>query len=134
MDKFLHYLTFPYLLEGCLVVLALMVLSLAGGLVVGLGLALASEARSPLLRWPVRSYIYLIRGAPQLMQLILIFNVLPEAGILLSPFASALLALTNNETAFCAEIIRGGIGAVSRDQRLAATAFGFCAAKVRSAR
>ena len=125
MNQFLHYLTFPYLLEGCLVVLALMVLSLAGGLVVGLGLALASDSQSPWLSYPVKAYIYVVRGTPQLMQLILIFNVLPETGLFLSPFASALLALTINETAFCAEIIRGGIGAVSRDQRLAATAFGF---------
>ena len=125
MEQFLHYLTLPYLLGGCLVVVALMVLSLAGGLVVGLGLALASESSSPLLRYPVRIYIYLVRGTPQLMQLILIFNVLPETGLFLSPFASALLALTINETAFCAEIIRGGIGEVSRDQRLAAMAFGF---------
>ena len=125
MDQFLHYLTFPYLLEGCVVVLALMVLSLAGGLIVGLGLALASDSRSPWLSYPVKAYIYVVRGTPQLMQLILIFNVLPETGLFLSPFASALLALTINETAFCAEIIRGGIGAVSRDQQLAATAFGF---------
>ncbi|MDQ0394430.1 amino acid ABC transporter permease/ATP-binding protein [Labrys monachus] len=125
MEAFFHYLTLPFLLEGCLIVVALMVLSLLGGLVVGLGLALASDSKRWWLRYPVRAYIYIIRGTPQLLQLILLFNVLPQAGIYLSAFTSALLALTINETAFCAEIIRGGIGSVDRDQRMAAEAFGF---------
>ncbi len=57
--------------------------------------------------------------------MILLYNVLPQFGIRLSPFFSALLALTINETAYCAEIIRGGIMSANRDQRTAAQAFGF---------
>lgn len=125
MQNFLHYLTFPFLLQGCIVAIELLVGAMIGGLVIGFMLALASDARWAWLRYPVRAYIYVIRGTPQLLQLILLFNVLPQAGLTLSPFMSALLALTINETAFCAEIVRGGIKSVDRDQRLAAKAFGF---------
>ncbi|SAK49008.1 polar amino acid ABC transporter inner membrane subunit [Caballeronia fortuita] len=127
MQNFLHYLTFPYLLQGCITALGLLFGALAGGLLIGFVLALAADSRWLWLRYPVRAYIYVIRGTPQLLQLILLFNVLPQAGITLAPFVSALLALTINETAFCAEIIRGGIRSVNRDQRIAAQAFGFSA-------
>ncbi|MBN3727517.1 amino acid ABC transporter permease/ATP-binding protein [Burkholderia sp. Ac-20379] len=127
MQNFLHYLTFPYLLQGCLVALGLLFGALVGGLLIGFVLALGADARWIWVRYPVRAYIYLIRGTPQLLQLILLFNVLPQAGLTLTPFVSALLALTINETAFCAEIIRGGIRSVNRDQRIAAQAFGFSA-------
>ena len=66
----------------------------------------------------------MLRGTPVLLQLIFLYNVLPEFGLRLSPFLSALLALMINETAFCSEIIRGGISSVDRHQRVAAQAFG----------
>jgi len=125
MQNFLHYLTFPFLLQGCVVAIGLLFGALIGGLLIGFMLALASDSRFFWLRYPVRGYIYIIRGTPQLLQLILLFNVLPQAGLTLSPFVSALLALTINETAFCAEIIRGGMHSVDRNQRVAAQAFGF---------
>jgi len=125
MQNFLHYLTFPFLLQGCVVAIGLLFGALSGGLLIGFMLALASDSRWFWLRYPVRGYIYIIRGTPQLLQLILLFNVLPQAGLTLSPFVSALLALTINETAFCAEIIRGGMHSVDRNQRVAAQAFGF---------
>lgn len=127
MQTFLHYLTFPYLLQGCLVALGLLLGALVGGLLIGFVLALGADSRWRAVRYPVRCYIYVVRGTPQLLQLILLFNVLPQAGLTLSPFLSALVALTLNETAFCAEIIRGGIRSVDRNQRLAAQAFGYSA-------
>lgn len=127
MQTFLHYLTFPYLLQGCLVALGLLFGALIGGLLIGFVLALGADSRWRAVRYPVRCYIYVVRGTPQLLQLILLFNVLPQAGLTLSPFVSALVALTLNETAFCAEIIRGGIRSVDRNQRLAAQAFGYSA-------
>jgi polar amino acid transport system permease protein len=125
MGEFLHYLTFPFLLQGAVVAVELLVGAMTGGIVIGFFLALAAGAPQFWIRLPIQAYIYLIRGTPMLLQLILLFNVLPQAGIRLSAFQSALLALTINETAFCAEIIRGGIASVDRSQRLACEAFGF---------
>lgn len=125
MDDFLHYLTLPYLWQGAVVAVELLVGALAGGVAVGFFLALASLSRHLWLWLPVKAYIHVLRGTPVLLQLILLYNVLPQFGLRFSAFASALLALMINETAFCAEIIRGGIMATSRDQRMAAQAFGF---------
>jgi polar amino acid transport system permease protein len=125
MAEFLHYLTFPFLLQGAIVAIELLLGAMTGGIVLGFFLALAAGAQQFWIRLPTQAYIYLIRGTPMLLQLILLFNVLPQAGIRLTAFESALLALTINETAFCAEIIRGGIASVDRSQRLACEAFGF---------
>ena len=125
MDEFLHYLTLPYLWQGAVIAVELLVGALAGGIVIGFFLALASLSRHVWLWLPVKIYIYVLRGTPVLLQLILLYNVLPQFGLRFSAFVSALLALMINETAFCAEIIRGGILATSREQRMAAQAFGF---------
>jgi polar amino acid transport system permease protein len=125
MDTFLHYLTFPYLWQGAVIAVQLLVGALLGGILIGFFLALASMSPRWFIRYPVKAYIYLLRGTPVLLQLILLYNVLPQFGIRLSPFSSALLALMLNETAYCAEIIRGGIISANRDQRTAAQAFGF---------
>lgn len=125
MSEFLHYLTLPFLLQGAVTAVELLVGAFAGGMVGGFFLALGANARAFWIRYPVQAYVYTIRGTPMLLQLILLFNVLPQAGIRLTPFESALVALAINETAFCAEIIRGGINAVDRSQRLACAAFGF---------
>jgi polar amino acid transport system permease protein len=124
-DQFLQYLTLPFLWQGAVIAIQLMVGALAGGLVIGFFLALASMSRLWFIRLPVQAYIYILRGTPVLLQLILLYNVLPQFGLRLSPFTSALLALMINETAYCAEIIRGGITSVDRNQRFAAQAFGF---------
>lgn len=125
MQDFLHYLTLPYLWQGAVIAVELLVGALFGGVVIGFFLALASLSRHWFIRLPVQTYIYVLRGTPVLLQLILLYNVLPQFGLTLSPFTSALIALTINETAFCAEIIRGGIQSTDRDQRMAAQAFGF---------
>lgn len=129
MDEFLKYLTLPYLWQGAVIAVELLVGALAGGIIIGFFLALASTSKHVFIRLPVQIYIYILRGTPVLLQLILLYNVLPEFGLRFSPFVSALLALMINETAFCAEIIRGGIMATDRDQRMAAQAFGYSRSK-----
>lgn len=129
MDDFLKYLTLPYLWQGAVIAVQLLVGALAGGVIIGFFLALASTSRHFIIRFPVQVYIYILRGTPVLLQLILLYNVLPQFGLRFSPFVSALLALMINETAFCAEIIRGGIMATDRNQRVAAQAFGYSRTK-----
>ena len=98
--------------------------SLFFGILVGLMLALLQEARFAALRWFAIFYLWLFRGTPVLFQLIFVFNVLPVFGIVLSGFSCAVLALAMNEGAYMAEIMRSGIRAVSRGQRMAARALG----------
>jgi polar amino acid transport system permease protein len=94
------------------------------GMIAGLAVALLQEARFRPLRWVAVAYLWLFRGTPVLFQLIFVFNVLPAFGIVLPGFTCATLALSLNEGAYMAEIMRSGIRAVGRGQRLAARALG----------
>ena len=69
-------------------------------------------------------YIWFVRGTPQLLQLVFIYDALPPLGITLDTFTTAVLGFALNEVAFSAEIIRGGILSVNRNQAIAANAFG----------
>lgn len=127
MQAFSHYLVMPFLGRGALVALELMAGALVGGILIGFVIAQLSLSPRRWVRLPIRLYVYALRGTPLLLILIFFFDVLPQIGLNLSPFWSALLALLINETAFCSEIIRGGIAAVDSDQRLAASSLGFSA-------
>lgn len=97
---------------------------------IGLGflLALAKQSRHGLLSVPARGYIWLFRSLPLLVLLIFIYN-LPQAlpgtsAILADPFWSGLLALVICETAYVAEIHRGGLLSIPKGQGEAARALG----------
>lgn len=109
---------------GAGITLGLTLLSMAFGIVVGLVLALAKSSGSRLARWPADAYIFVFRGTPVLLQLIFIFSALPQMGIRLGAFTSAVVALTLNESAYMAEIIRSGLEAVGPGQRQAAQVLG----------
>lgn len=99
------------------------------GIVLGLFLALArlSRARIPILRWFSGVYIWFFRGTPLLVQLIFVYDALPQLtnhAIILGPITSATIALSLNEGAYMTEIIRAGIMSVDPGQTEAAKALG----------
>ena len=108
--------------------LLLTLLSVAMGIVVGLVVAVMQENRTPYLGAVLRTlalfYLWLFRGTPVLFQLIFVFSVLPVYGIRLSGFACAVLALSLNEGAYMSEIMRSGLQAVGKGQRLAGRSLG----------
>lgn len=122
--EFLHYVVSRFLLEGALLAIEIAVVSMALGLVLGLGLALMRLSRHAALRGPAWCYIWFIRGTPLLLQLVFIYDVLPAVGIKLDTFTTAVIGFALNEAAFSAEIIRGGILSVNRSQGIAAAALG----------
>ena len=125
LDFSLVLASWPVLLRGLAVTVALWAPSRGVSLVVGLGLALARLARSAWLRWPSLAFIELFRDTPVLIQLIWFFYAFPIlAGVQLSPFMAASLALTLNTSAYCAEIFRGGIRSIARGQWEGAKALG----------
>ncbi|MGA1327011.1 MAG: amino acid ABC transporter permease [Rubrivivax sp.] len=128
-DGFLEYLFNPYLLQGALVTLGLTVAAIAGGLVLGGVLSLMRLSGQRALVALARFYIWVFRGTPLLVQLIIIYTGLPQLGLKLSVLESALLGLILNEAAYLAEIIRGGILGVSAGQSSAARALGLNSAQ-----
>src|ERR1700676_267838 len=121
---FLSYVVSGFLLRGALLAIEISVLAMAFGLVLGLGLALMRLSRHAALRSPAWCYIWFVRGTPLLLQLVFIYDVLPAIGIKLDTFTTAVIGFSLNEAAFGAEIIRGGVLSVSRNQSIAAAALG----------
>ena len=110
--------------KGAAVTLLLTVCALFCGLLIGVVLALVQDSRVTFLRGLATVYLWLFRGTPVLFQIIFIFNVLPTVGITLSAFTSAVLALSLNEGAYMAEIVRSGLMAVKQGQRTAGLSLG----------
>lgn len=121
---FFHYLHSPYLLKGAAVTLGLSVAAMALGLVCGLAAALLRMSPNRMLRQPAHFYIWIMRGTPALVQLIIIYTGLPQFGIQLGVITSAIIGLGLNEGAYLAEIIRAGIAAVPKGQFEASRALG----------
>jgi polar amino acid transport system permease protein len=122
--EILSYVTLPFLLEGAFLAVKISALAMLGGLILGLGLALLRLSRFSVVRALAWTYIWLVRGTPQLLQLVFLYDALPGIGIKLDTFTTAVVGFALNEAAFSAEIIRGGILSVNRNQSLAAAAFG----------
>jgi polar amino acid transport system permease protein len=124
MEAFLQYLTFPFLLEGMWLTLRIFLASMAGGLALGLVIALMRLSPYRLVAGLAWTYVWLLRGTPVLLQLVFLFDALPFIGIVMPPVTTAIIGFSLNEAAFAGEIIRGGILSVSRNQTLAAASLG----------
>lgn len=121
---FFHYLHNSYLIRGTGITLGLSIASMLLGLVCGLIAALMRLSKHQVLSRPAKGYIWLMRGTPVLVQLIIIYTGLPQLGIKLGVVASAIIGLGVNEGAYLAEVIRAGIIAVPKGQFEAANALG----------
>jgi len=121
---FLHYLFSAYLLKGAGITLALSLSSLVIGLFCGTLAAFMRMSDNPLINKPATFYVWLMRGTPVLVQLIIIYTGLPQLGIRLNVIESSLLGLGLNEGAYLAEIIRAGILSVPKGQFEAARSVG----------
>lgn len=122
VDAFFGYLTNWFLIGGVGVTVGLTVAGVVGGLIVGMGIALMKMSDARPLRWVAAFYIWLFRGTPLLVQLVVIYTGLPQLGIKLGAVESALLGLILHEAAYMAEIIRSGFLSVPAGQREAAWA------------
>ena len=114
----------PLLLRAAWVTIVLACLSMPIAIVVGLGVALARLYGPAPLRWCATVYVELLRGTPLMLQLFVIFFLLPEIGIRVAAFWAAIAGLAINYSAYEAEIYRAGIQAIPRGQMEAALALG----------
>ena len=69
-------------------------------------------------------YVELIRGTPLILQLYVIFFLLPEIGISINAFWAAVIGLAINYSAYEAEIYRAGLQAIPKGQMEAALSLG----------
>lgn len=127
---------FPALLAGVPMTLQLAGLSLFLGFFLAVLLAVLRTSGIRALEAFVRSYVYVFRGTPLLVQIFLIyygtgqFDVIKQSflwPVLREAYWCAIIALTLNTGAYTSEIIRGGIEAVPWGQVEAAKACGMSA-------
>jgi len=121
---FFDYLTNGLMIQGAWTTVWLSVVSMILGLGLGILAAMMKMYGNRALRWVAEFYIWLFRGTPILIQLVIIYTGLPQLGIRLNVIESAILGLALNEGAYLAEIIRAGIMAVDKGQNDAACSVG----------
>lgn len=114
----------PELLSGTISTLKISAISIALGLVMGVGLMLMRASDWAALKAFAIGYIELVRNTPFLVQIFFIFFGLPALGYRLGTEQAAILALSLNGAAYTAEIIRGGLDSIHRGQFEAGRALG----------
>ncbi|MGD8715679.1 MAG: amino acid ABC transporter permease [Desulfobacterales bacterium] len=114
----------PFFLKGLWMTVAVSGLSLVFGSIIGFIAGIIRAGRNKPGRMIVGAWVDLIRGTPFLVQIFVIFFILPGIGIELEAFPAAVIALTNLTASFICEIVASGIIAVPQGQREAATASG----------
>lgn len=114
----------PSVLSGLQISLAVTAVCLLIGIPLGLVLALGVRSRKAPIRMASLAIVEIGRGTPALILLQFTYFGLPHAGLALSSFVSASLALSWCTGAYTSEIIRAGIEAVPHGQKEAAAALG----------
>lgn len=132
------YLFAPRVLEGLWLTIKISIAATLLGLMGGVIMAAMRLSRNPVASTVAWVYIWLFRSTPLYLQLLIWFNLSIVFGTVnlfgiteipmvqvMTPMVAALLGLGLNESAYMAEIIRGGILSVDDGQSEAATASGF---------
>ncbi len=133
----LEYLFARITFVGLSFTILMTIIAMAIGLLVAVVLAVGFGSDNPVIRMMCKTYVWLFRGTPQLLQLLLWYNlalVFPTIGVpglkswqtvdLIGPFVAAAIGLGLNAGAYMSEIIRSGLLAVDTGQYEAAKAIG----------
>lgn len=126
----------PLLLEGIQMTVAISLLSIVIGIIVGLITCFFAISKLRVLRGIAGIYVWLVRGTPMIVQAFIVYfgvpqliqvilNAMQVAQIVrISPFLAGVVTLSLNAGAYLSEIFRSGINAVSRGQVEAARSLG----------
>ena len=112
-----------FLLKGAGLSLAMAVLSLLIGLVLGTLGASAKISKNRILRCIGNVYVEIIRGTPMLLQILILFAVVPliymeitGERLVMNVFLIGVIAMGINSGAYVTELIRSGINGVDKGQ------------------
>lgn len=139
-----EYLFKPFVLRGVGVTIMLTVVAMIIGTLLAILVAIMRLSANPVLSTVSWVFIWFFRGTPLLVQIIfwgflgalyrditigipftdIVFFSKPTS-VLVGPMTAAILALSLNEAAYAAEIVRAGILSVDKGQSEAAAALGF---------
>jgi polar amino acid transport system permease protein len=120
MDSFYSLLhSLPLLMKGVLATLQISLAAIAVGLLGGIvvGVLNCRKMHLPFLKVIFNGFVWVIRGTPLFVQVLIIYYALPELiGLSLSPFSAGVIALGINSTAYISEIVKAGINAIADGQ------------------
>ncbi len=127
MIEFLH-IWFPEILfiaKGLLINLQYTFISVFIGLFIAVIIAFAKVSKSKVASFLAGSYASFFRSTPLMIQLSIIYYVLPGLlGVKISVFTAAVISFSLNSGAYVSEIIRSGINSIDKGQFEAAKALG----------
>ena len=131
------------ILQGLVNTLVMTVAAMAIGIVLGVVIAIMRISGNPVLSWIAIGYLWIFRGAPALLQLMLWFNlalIFPTLGIpglfefrtvdIMTPFVAAMLGLGIQQGAYTSEVVRSGLLSVDSGQYEAARTIGMTQMKM----
>ncbi|WP_438353017.1 amino acid ABC transporter permease [Microbacterium sp. CJ88] len=137
------YVVSPVILTGVINTLILAVVAQVSAILIGVMIALMRISKNPVAAAFASGYIWLFRGLPVLLQILLWYNLalifpnlqlgIPFTDIVfaqvstnavMTTFVAAFLGLALNESAYMAEIVRAGLKSVDRGQIEAAQSIG----------
>jgi polar amino acid transport system permease protein len=132
-----RFLTAKSILTGLGDTIVMTILAMALGIVLGVIVAIMRLSTNPVMQAVAHGYVWLFRGTPVILQLLLWFNlalVFPVMGIpgllefrtvdIMTPFLAALLGLGINQGAYTSEVVRAGLLSVDTGQYEAAKSIG----------
>ena len=116
MEYLLHIV--PAVAVGLQVTLKIFIITIVLSLPLGVVMAIARISKIKPLSKFMGAYIYIMRGTPLMLQILFIYYGLPFIidGLKLADFPAAIIAFVFNYAAYFAEIFRGGIQSIDKDQ------------------
>lgn len=136
------FFLFPIMLVGLWHTIILAIAAQSAGIAIGLVIAIMRRSENPVAWCTAGFYIWIFRGVPVLLQLLIWYNLalaFKAVGVpglfsistnaVMTPFVAGLLGLGLNESAYMAEIIRAGFNSIDKGQIEAAHAIGMTPGK-----
>ena len=120
------------LLDGFKVTMLIFFVVLLGALPLGLVITFGSMSKIKPLRWLTRTFVWIIRGTPLMLQIILVFY---GPGLIfgakaLPRMTAVLIAFIVNYAAYFSEIYRGGIESIPKGQYEAGQVLGMTKSQI----
>ncbi len=116
--------SYPLALRGLGMTVLISLIGIGAGTILGFVMGIARTEGGRWLRNIIGAWVDLIRGTPFLIQIFLIFFILPEFGIELDAFSAGVIALSNMSACFICEIVVAGINSVPKGQSEASGSLG----------
>jgi polar amino acid transport system permease protein len=114
----------PVLFSGLGLSLQISIGAFLIGIIGGTTLSLCLISKKKIISFIALIYVIIFRGTPMIIQLLIIYIMLPVFGIFINPFYSAIIAIGLNSSAYMSQVIKGGMINIEKGEIEAAKTIG----------